>query len=454
MRRSLAATTSALALAGCSLDACWFEQQDGATGGAAPTSSWPTSSSTGVTGTLTGGPCPEEPLPLLVPEGWVEYPNWSCACRFYVPGPGVVADPLEWGPCPSSAADAGLACRAMKYPQPVSVATPVPDLLHNADGSHSLVLRRNLKPEHVSVIADIEGPVRNAVLSIWPNQPSPSCFLAWQRAGDDRFVIQVIGSDAAGGSQSSVTEGAIGGFIDAPTPTVLARYQDGLKYDWWASGTWFVREDTLYRVYASAWDTSDEYFVTSQSADPEGLQIGNILVYRDTVFWESSSSLRSGINVWRLDTGAMPFVRYLGDFTRGAQNFGTDGVDMVWSYGEGKAPNDMYYPVRAVMTAPFTTDPSALAPRRLRSHPGANLSTTAWQVGCGYATRVATGPNTVYVVRISDGWAWEIPQLAGLSLFAGVGLTCDEVFAYGSVNNVQNVVRIRLDSLGPGMPPD
>jgi hypothetical protein len=56
------------------------------------------------------------------------------------------------------------------------------------------------------------------------------------------------------------------------------------------------------------------------------------------------------------------------------------------------------------------------------------------------------------IVRLSDGAAW---MLAGTDpmtyTMEPVGLTCDEVFFADPLNRV---VRVRLDSLGPGLPPD
>ena len=173
------------------------------------------------------------------------------------------------------------------------------------------------------------------------------------------------------------------------------------------------------------------------------------------VFFTTGNLYRSGINVWDPDHGFRPFIRYLGDWTRGAGNLGTDGVDLVWSYGEGKEPGGtlLSYPIRSVMTSPFTTDPASVVPRRLRSEPPLNLAQHRWRVGCGYAAHEGTA-SSLFVVRLSDGWSWTIPGAAGRTFYKAIGVTCEEVFALGSMGEHANIARFRLDSLGPGSPPD
>lgn len=56
------------------------------------------------------------------------------------------------------------------------------------------------------------------------------------------------------------------------------------------------------------------------------------------------------------------------------------------------------------------------------------------------------------VVRLSDGWSWEMPLEPQLHPF---GLTCEEVFVIGKVAPQHfTIARIKLSELGPGMAPD
>lgn len=103
---------------------------------------------------------------------------------------------------------------------------------------------------------------------------------------------------------------------------------------------------------------------------------------------------------------------------------------------------------------PPTTEPSALHPKRLRSESG-DLGVEPLRVGCGYA--VYTNNEHVRLMRISDGVSWVFPHLpSNLGLVRGVGVTCDELFIRGHLasRNSETLVRIRIDSLGPGIAPD
>jgi hypothetical protein len=196
---------------------------------------------------------------------------------------------------------------------------------------------------------------------------------------------------------------------------------------------------------------STEHFITSPATDPEGQHAVDLLVRGEAAFWETDSSRRAGIMVWTEQAGARAFRRWVGDPTRGAGSFGTDGVDMVWLQGEGKDPNSGNYPTLDVMTAPFTTDPALLQPRRLRSHNYDAMDSLPFKVGCGYA--VGSGTQ-VSVVRLSDGYAWYLPHTTPMDFGIPVGATCEDVFVAGVFDGDVNVARIRIDSLGPGLPPD
>ena len=60
-------------------------------------------------------------------------------------------------------------------------------------------------------------------------------------------------------------------------------------------------------------------------------------------------------------------------------------------------------------------------------------------------------------MRLSDGVSWTLPgRLAPNGEHWGnvLGITCDEVFATMDTDLTVRILRFRLDSLGPGTPPD
>jgi hypothetical protein len=119
------------------------------------------------------------------------------------------------------------------------------------------------------------------------------------------------------------------------------------------------------------------------------------------------------------------------------------------------------------MTAPFSTGQAAVekSARRLRSDPGPAIP-TGFVVGSGYATRqvdtLVSGPEKVtkdlLVIRLADGVSWLVKMpsiLKGAGFDEPLGFSAEEVFATAQfVDDSTTIVRIRLDSLGPGMAPD
>ena len=86
-------------------------------------------------------------------------------------------------------------------------------------------------------------------------------------------------------------------------------------------------------------------------------------------------------------------------------------------------------------------------------------------IGCGYTAHAVSSQvfpsNSLIVVRLADGVSWELKagENQRPAWEKALGFTCDELFALesfgnGATSEGPHVVRIRLDSLGPGLPPD
>jgi hypothetical protein len=399
------------------------------------------------TSTSTGPlQCPAEPIPSYVPAGWVEMSEYySCDCRFYVPGSKeVLPPPIEWLPCPE--APEGIVCQQMDTswsdsPAPIGSGA----MMDRASGDDAvLAFGRDIGAGY-ALIARADGPVHTA----WMARKGASCLGGSIDLVEGRFILGLSGP--------STWEGAMGGSIDALEPEVLLREDetDNPFNDGWAcSGKWVARLKWPFVMTVHPWDMSKEIFVTSQATDPDGLDMSQPVMLGDAFFWTTANVSLSGINVWDPVGGTRAFMRWLGDATRGAGNLGTDGVDLVWSYGEGGQSKDHVFAVRSVMTTPFTTDPekAAKTQRRLRSDLGAHVQIDAWVVGCGYAARNVV--NKVFLVRLSDGSSWLVPNSPTQELRRPIGITCEHLYALGDIGPKYTLARVRLDSLGPGMPPD
>ncbi len=184
------------------------------------------------------------------------------------------------------------------------------------------------------------------------------------------------------------------------------------------------------------------------------------------MFSRVSSGARCGVMSWNVEHGSRPLLRWYGDTTHGAGNFGADGTDMVWTYSTGAKACNTDPPNPEVWTAPYTTDPAVVSSsaHRLRADVR-GMSPNPYAVGFGYAMRpIDFGDpptNALFVVRLSDGVGWPIPGTPDgtrLSWTTALGFTQTELFVAANMQNngivAQTIVRIRLDSLGPGVPAD
>jgi hypothetical protein len=269
-----------------------------------------------------------------------------------------------------------------------------------------------------------------------------------------------IGNAAAGGWE----EGFVGGGIDEPFPTLLLRLPtDSTSSSAWRGSSDWIVQWKGYRM-AWSWDLQTTKMIYSAAQDPEGLAAGVTVVVGPNVYVHVGGLHICGIMSWNADKGLQPFLRWYGDTTRGASNFGTDGKDMVWTYSEGAKACDTDPPKPEVWTAPYTIDPAEVKAKgkRVRSDVRGQTS-KPYEVGFGFAVRTTSfgSPmsNGMFVVRLSDGFSWVVPgapnDADSLSWGPPLGVTQDEVFTVGSMKDSGiSIYRIRLDSLGPGTPPD
>jgi hypothetical protein len=428
------------------------------TGTGAASASSTSSSASATTASAGGGAsatCPP-PKPPGVPDGWTDYLDWQCnGCKLYIPtSKAVLPPPIAWEKCPVDLGNANCEWMAPTWTQSKS---PVGGgrFSTTTTGTPLLGFVRSGATEvdpYVMLIAEPDGPVHTSVLV---PRTAPGCFFQLYALGDDRVIYKIHGHDAGDDWATSPHQGAIGGFVDDLHPPVLGDF--GEEGSWACSSSRVYRWVTGLTVYTYDWNMQGKTFITSPAVDPEGLQPHQPVTWKDAFFWTSSNLYQSGINSWTAADGARPFIRYVGDATKAAGNLGTDGVNLVWSYAEGKKPSEenSKYPVRSIMSSPYTTDPAKVVAKRLRSDPSGSINGQPFRVACGHA---AHGGKIfpVVVVRISDGVSWIVPKSPNAADYVVdvLGLTCEHVYLQGYFGGRYNIARIRLDSLGPGTPPD
>ncbi|MFW5738827.1 MAG: hypothetical protein ACOC1F_00530 [Myxococcota bacterium] len=415
--------------------------------------------------------CVPYTVPADVPKGWEEYTDWSCNCRFYVPGsPEVMPPAIEWEPCPE-AAPQQVDCRHMKpfWAQGTSAVTGVFSEFsdHPHLGPLLMFTRANFLPEvaspkgRMTVIAQVDGKALNGFFQ--RHSLHDGCHTKIKSLNEDVFTFSVIG--AKWNVNEQVPYGGIGGKV-GERPRVLRRLDDPGAASLFGSNRWLVEWfNSTMRVMD--WDAAAPETIYPTPDTESNLPAVQVMHLGDDLFFEVNAGGQTGVFSWDATHGTRPLLRWHDDPDRGAGGLGTDGVSLVWGEGRTHLPPTGGYAFEQVdiMTAPYTTDPAELAvtARRLRSSQNSNVGLRGeeFRVGCGLAARATAAPCQLSVVRIDDGAAWFVPCAEPQQAWAWarvLGVTCEEVFVAVSErpngNGTPNIARVRLDSLGEPVPAD
>ena len=409
-------------------------------------------------------------VPNDVPDGWEEYTDWSCNCRFYVPGSSEVMPPaIEWEPCPEPAPQQ-VDCRQMRpfwAQQTSSVVGPYPQFNDHADlGPMLMFMRTNFLPEVaapkglMTVVAQVDGKAVNGFFQ--RHGVNDGCDTTIKSLNDGVFTFSVYGA------QSNVNEqvpyGGIGGRV-GERPRVLRRLDDPGAASLFGSDRWLVEWfNSSMRVMD--WDASTPETIYPTADTEVVLPATQVMYLSEELFFEANSGGQTGVFSWDADHGTRPLLRWYDDPDHGAGGLGSDGISMVWGEGRTHVPLGGYaYEQVDIMAAPHTTDPAEAAStaRRLRGSQTKNVGLRGeeFRVGCGLAARATSNPCQLSVVRIEDGAAWFVPcaePVQDWRWISVLGVTCDEVFVHVSEqpngNWTGNIARVRLDSLGEPEPAD
>ena len=413
--------------------------------------------------------------PEAAPVDWEEYTGWSCGCRLYVPGQtGTMPDPIEWEPC-ESPVPSNLSCRWMKHtwkPDGGAGEGIFPKVwIDRTSGETLLQFDRIFVDDNPDsryrLVGEADGPIRVAFFEGTPW--NKGCAMGGAGVTSSRYGFGVVGDTWDGPILVPESkEGFVGGRLSEPYPDAIQKETQGDSTETRRlSDEWIVKRDDNGSLRAWTWDFSESHVIYDPAQDPDKLPItSHVFPWGKNVFVEVGWLAPYGVVIWSKDEGVRPHLRYVGDASRAIMNFATDGTDMVWTYGEGPITSGGGdFEKVEVMTAPYTEDGAeALAnARRVRSDL-AELEPDGWVVGCGYAARApALGDpnwNALFIVRLSDGESWLIPGSAtapSISWANPLGISCEELFVTAEIPVPQmgtRILRIRLDSLGPGTPPD
>lgn len=313
-------------------------------------------------------------------------------------------------------------------------------------------------PYRMRTVQEADGPVRWAFLENGPLSTAWVYYNSTNATGtrQGRTVFQIVQSG------EEYDQAVVGGSIDDLAPSVLDyRHISAVGHHVTAGGgLWAMHQVGVF--FTAPWDGSAAVDVSNAFTNQQGFPF----IHDDFAVWNDGDWPTTGRHVaYTPALGAYPFIDY-GPGFHDVAGFGTDGVDMVWVHSHDKQASQDPWGQRDIMTAPFTKDPAQIVERRLRSYPLQGSLVSQFAVGCGHAAvRVKTG--MVLVVRIADGYWWELPAgncIDGMPMPGSwcydlpIALTCDELFVHSWPWNgnlyIRSLARIQLSSLGTPSPPD
>lgn len=389
---------------------------------------------------------PDPPLPAGLPPGWVRFDGYSKACGLFIPkSRDLLPDPLAFQPCPQGVNPPGVSCR---FIDPTWSSAERPQLMsqarratRSASGDVHIQASKFVGDWICRLVIDADGRVEHAVLETNPK----FCTLieGYLHAGRYAYPIATYGG---------LRYGVLAGRWSELAPSVVLDFEpDGLGHTPLPTPFGVLDRSRLY-----AWDTG-KVAVDFSAAAPAGQRMGSDLSVGDSALfgWWSSSG-NTTLRVYTPAGGVKDLGAFGEKVTQDNFGLGTDGIDLVWQHAFGRTSGLGPYPSFEIMTAPFTTSGAAFAPRRVRSAPG-GVTLAPAVVGCGYTAQ--RQDYFVRIVRLADGAAWELRSADSASSIhweAPIALTCDELFLGAAITGTPKltIARIRLDSLGPGIPAD
>lgn len=415
------------------------------------TGSTSTSSSSTTMGTGGGepGPCPGWP-------GWREWDDVAPEMPFCVPeSAAALPAPVGWKDCdPGSGLASG--CRELDPTWQWQI-----DPINNPDGyvengAAVLMLDRDgwgeAAPYRMRTVQEADGPVRWAFLQNGPVSSDWNYYHSANRTStrQGKTVFRIRQSP-----NENYDQAVVGGSIDDLAPSVLDyRHITSTGHAVSAGGGLFAMYNAPW-VLAAPWDGSPVVDVSTAFSGQQGFPF----IFDDLAVWKAGTYPYAKLAAYTPASGSFLFRDY-GPGYHYAHGFGTDGIDMVWLHFHDKQSPQAPWETLDIKTAAFTTDAAQIVERRLRSYPSQEPLTAQIAVGCGYAA-VRYTLGKVLIVRIADGYWWELPHVgcaagvnAGWCWDYVVAVTCDEVFIEKSIANVTSVARVQLSSLGALSPPD
>jgi hypothetical protein len=393
----------------------------------------------------------------------------DCKYRLYVPPSNdLLPQGLTWEPCTTDLVGPDtFDCRQVAVDWPTDIETPyalagVSPGYVEEDGRVVLQVRKahlrdgmswQKEAAFMGLVVEADGPVRQAFWMDYDAYQSAPMILNNLAVAPGKSTWAAVEWH-----DMNVTRRASfgGDDTDLSPPILLDRLEDSPDAAIAYAGANYWLQNGRAELRVIGWDGIDHGVLAGVTA-----AVSPATWAGDALLWAYESNPTYRLWTWTKQDGSRELTPFGSDLSKGAGNPGTDGKDLVWVQGEDRMPSDEWFPTRSIMTAPFTTDPAELQPRRLRSWVLAGIGTSHRPpvVGCGHAALISWNKQeglSLLIVRLSDGRAWQLrgPPAPAPHWYSPVAITCDEVFAIFEGSPMWSLRRVRLDSLGPGMPAD
>lgn len=408
----------------------------------------------------SGNGCVPFAPPEQVPDGWVAFSDFSCSMPLWLPAEkSQLPRPIEWGPC-ADYLPKDMDCRQMDvfWEWEGGLGSRNSSLHIPDDGSSPVLFFMRSSgiadpPSKMLVIADVDGSVHFAAM-ITVNLSDGMSIAPALGFDGVRFGVQMSGDERGQHADKSEVQGVAVGRVGSLGLEMFRKEDDLRRFSWYVNSQYVLRvsaPDLAVDVYPTDDSLAEATSVYRLAEDPDGIQTGPIVMQGEHIVFTVNDRFRAGIMGYAAEGGLRPLVRRYGDLLEGDFNAGTDGKHLVWTHGSDHPEGEANYPTKTVMVSPYAMTAEEIKPRALTTDPTYG-EIAPFKVGCGYAAHDTSREGTgIQVVRLSDGHSWYIGDEGDeWRLVKDVlGITCEEIFLRSSAGNV---LRVRLDSLGPGKP--
>jgi hypothetical protein len=370
---------------------------------------------------------------------------------------------VSWRACPEEIPE-GAVCRALQNPNRPEAGTTSATVVHLPNQPPHLSIVRGEPLEDGSgageyLYYEIDGPVKQSFL--WIKHQNTSCHQGNMYVTDEAWALRFLRSGPGFVEQGIGQEFAVvAGSLLEPKPKFFLSFKT-TEEDPYTSNFHAFQEGILRNRNAGidlhTWK-EPENPTTVYSPAIFGLP-GFLLYARgQEALFELSSGGKIGVVSWDPTHGIRQLLLSPKEITKGYGNFGTDGKDMVWTYGEGQPISAYNYPKNTLMTAPYTTDPEVLlkTQRAIGKDNIIKMTPPGYVVGCGYASKLKPSEDGsasyTSLVRLSDGAEWRLKAKNSKYIMPPVGITCEELFVQPPSTIRPEIAALRIDSLGPPTP--